>query len=39
MVCRSIPRRKEKSSLRLQKGDRAFVKTRAIDFATEFSPS
>ncbi|MEG4795566.1 hypothetical protein QUA69_10655 [Microcoleus sp. LAD1_D1] len=33
------PRRDEKSSVRLQKGDRPFMKTRAIDFATEFSPS
>ncbi|MEG4148872.1 hypothetical protein [Microcoleus sp. Pol12B5] len=33
------PRRDEKSSVRLQKGDRAFVETRAIDFNAEFSPS
>ncbi|MEG4329407.1 hypothetical protein QUB37_24615 [Microcoleus sp. AT3-A2] len=39
MLCRSIPRRNEKSSVRLQKGDRAFVETRAIDFNAEFSPS
>ncbi|WP_333329420.1 hypothetical protein [Microcoleus sp. LAD1_D3] len=33
------PRRDEKSSVRLQKGDRPFMKTRAIDFNAEFSPS
>ncbi|MEG4031428.1 MULTISPECIES: hypothetical protein [unclassified Microcoleus] len=33
------PRRDEKPSVRLQKGDRPFVETRSIDFAAEFLPS
>ncbi|MEG4458089.1 hypothetical protein [Microcoleus sp. N9_A1] len=39
VICRSIHRRDKKSSVRLQKGDRPFMKTRAIDFNAEFLPS
>ena len=39
MLCRSMATRDENCSVRLQKGDRPFVETRAIDFTAEFSPS
>ena len=39
MLCRSIATRDENCSVRLQKGSRPFVETRAIDFAAELSPS
>ena len=39
MLFRSMATRDENCSVRMKKGDRPFVETRAIDFNAEFSPS